>query len=452
MREEYEYRFHPSILRTNRQIEREASRVLYTENLLIRVSSSGRNSSSGAFGGNGKGHALPILATEDHAKRFTRHVMEIVMLRDYVPNFATWDGSRYFENCFIIASDDLPRFCWILFVNNSQGWEEDELLSRLALAVEIRHDMDVSTTQGETTTGNGSNFEYEVHNEDKAKLEGEAASGGSLPNDRIQTSTSCSDIQIRRLLEPLRRLHSIQVVHIEGPVSEHYKAPLEASMCGRGPSDKELFDVVLATYEDARITYDTGDLSSAVTKMKQTLDIIDDYKDIAPGGPQGLSPLWDACKHMQFTTWTNLGWASLKKRENYADVWDAHQHVETLVCTFVDEEWQYANLPSMGHDIAMVFYLMAKVWEAFDDLGEHDDDCRSHYLGQVVSYLKEGLHHEPRNKMLAQELKSREEHLENTKELEDLMEMSDRIYERGEFAPRGRGGFRSRGRGRGRGH
>lgn len=429
MKEEYEYRFHPSILRTNRQIESEASHVLYTENLLLRVSSSGWNLSSRAFGGDRKGHALPILAIEDHAQRFTRHVMEIVMLRDYESNFATMDGSCYSENCFIIASDDLPRFCWILFAKNSLGWEEDVLLSRLALAVEIRHDMDVSIIQGETTTGNESNFEYEVYNEDKAKVEGEAASGETFPNDRIQTSTRCSDSQIRRLLEPLRRLHSIQAVHIEGPVSEHYKASLEASMCGRGPSDKELFDVVLATYEDARITYDTGDISLAVTKMKQTLDIIDDYKDIAPKGPQGLSPLWDACKHMQFTTWTNLGWASLKKCENYAAVWDAHRLVETLVCTFVDEEWQYTNLLSKGHDIAMVFHMMAKVWEAFDDLGEHDYDRRSHYLGQIVSYLKAGLNHEPRNEMLAQELRNREEELENTKELEDLMEMSDRIYE-----------------------
>ena len=104
MKEGYGYVFHPSILRTNRQIEREASHVLYAENLLVRVSSCGSALSANGFGG---GHAVPILACEPHAKLFTRHVMEFIMLRDYEASF---DGHpSHSENCFVIASDDLPR-------------------------------------------------------------------------------------------------------------------------------------------------------------------------------------------------------------------------------------------------------------------------------------------------------------------------------------------------------
>lgn len=444
MKKQYDYRLHPTIIRTNRQIEAEASYVLYVENLLVRVSSM-QGTLSDFFVWNGDDYAAPLLAREDHAKRFTRHVMEVVMPHNSESPWSIEFGPYPSEDCFIIASNDLPRFCWFLLMN-SHSW--NPALSELTLAIEIRHPMDVSTTQEDATTENENTVKDDAYSEDEAKTEGEAA------NTRIQTNTKSTDHRIQRLLEPLRRLHSFQAVHIEGPISEQYKLPLLASMCGPEPSDQELFDEVLAMFEDAKITYDAGNLDSAVTKMKYTLDTINDYEKIAPSGPHHLLPLWDACRHMQFTMWTNLGWASLEKRDGTFEISNAKKYTEILIRRFVDDGWEYLNLPAMGHDIAMIFYLKVKVWEAYDDLEDHHLWSRSSHLEDVIGYIREGLRHEPRNKLLGEQLKRREDELQETRELEGLMEMSDRMYERGEYAPsmRGRGGFRGRGRGRGRGH
>ena len=41
--------------------------------------------------------------------------------------------------------------------------------------------------------------------------------GGIVRNDSIQNSGTITDHQLRRILEPLRHLHSLKGVHIEGP-------------------------------------------------------------------------------------------------------------------------------------------------------------------------------------------------------------------------------------------
>ena len=430
MKEEYRYRFYPPILSTNRQVESEAGHVLYAENLLVRVSSCGRTLSADVFGGTGGGHAVPILASRHHAKRFTRHVMELIMLRDYEASF---DGHPFrSENCFVIASDDLPQFCWALLVKNVQ-W--DEALSRLALAIEIRRDIDTPTAQEKATTESQNELEGQGCNDDGVGLEGNAATNAIIPIDRVQTSTKCTETQTRRLLEPFRRLHSVQAVHIEGPIIEQYRARLLASMRGPGPNDQELFDAASAMLGDALITYDTGDVSSAVTKMKYTLDTIEDNIRITLQGPHPPPPLSDAYEEMKITIWAKLGWASLKNRENLEDVMDARSYVETIIWTCVDEDGEYWNAPPMGHKVAMVFYMWANVCEALDDLEYYSLSCRSYCLAEVVMYLCEGLRHEPGSKFLEQQLRRREEELRSAEEVEALMEMFDRINETGDFTP-----------------
>lgn len=62
---------------------------------------------------------IPVLAANDSAKRFKRHVMEIVLLWEYEDcgyrfiddAYVADPESPYFENGFVVAGDDLPRFC-----------------------------------------------------------------------------------------------------------------------------------------------------------------------------------------------------------------------------------------------------------------------------------------------------------------------------------------------------
>lgn len=379
------------------------------------------------FGRNRAYDTVPILASGDYAKGFARHAMEISMFRECASPYDRRSCLGHAEHCFIMASDDLPVFGLILLLKNVNL--DAQALSGLTLTVEIRHDMDVSVIQGEAVTENRNNVEDEAYNKSEAKFQEKATTGGIIPKNRLQSNTKPTDHQIRRLLEPLRRLHSLEAVYIEGPVTEKYKAPLIASMCGPEPSDQDLFDAVLAMFEDAEITDETGDLSSAITKMKDTLDTMKDYKETQARSYKS-SPLWNAREEMQFNLETNLGWASLEKK-THADVRDAEDIVKTLLWSYI--AGSYAH---MAHDVAMVYYLWAIIWEALDAFGDHDSTCRSSSLKLLITFIQEGLRHEPGNMMLEQQLRRREVELQNETEVEDLMEMSDRIHERGDFAPR----------------
>ena len=136
----------------------------------------------------------------------------------------------------------------------------------------------------------------------------------------------------------------------------------------------------------------------------------------------------------------NLAWGSLLLNgDNLADVQVASDCVQQLVSSFVDERWDYWKAPPMGHDTATIFALKVDVWKAYDDLGEHDLACRNHDLRTVIGHIQEGLWHEPKNHMLNEELKRKMYELQNSEEMEDLMDIFDRINELGEFAPSGRG-------------
>ncbi len=397
--------------------------------------------------------------------------MEVVLLREHVNELAFMEDiydvdSYYSENCFIIVGDDLSRFCWTLLTNNPS---QDGPLSPLTLAIEISHDIDASAVQREGFVQNQLNIEDETNNgneDTKHKLDTKVESHRVNINreevnkdstaarehdatNREQASTTLISPRVRRLLEPFRDLHNLETVHIEGPISQQYKATLIASMYGPEPSDEDLFERVLAAFEDAMTTYEAGDSSSAITKMKHTLDMMIDCNHLSESAWRASDPPWDAIRDLQFSIWYRLGWASLENRHSETDVWHAKQHGWNLIAEYVDEDYQ--NAPPMGHDIAMVFYLLAEAQDALDILQEYSYFSRSYELKQVVEYIQEGLRHEPGNEVLKQQLGRREEELRSVEEMEDLMEMSERIYERGEYAPgtRGRGGFRGRGRGRG---
>ena len=128
----YKYRFHPLILCTNRQVQAEASHVLYIENLLVRVRSSGPSLKAWVFGGAGEKYAVPILASGEQGKQFKNHVMEILIQDRF---------HHSLDNCFIISSDDMPRFCWAFVMKSDKSYE---FLALFTLAVEIRQDLNGS--------------------------------------------------------------------------------------------------------------------------------------------------------------------------------------------------------------------------------------------------------------------------------------------------------------------
>ena len=206
------------------------------------------------------------------------------------------------------------------------------------------------------------NLEGDAHAENEVEFEDSAALGGIARSNTIRNSQTITDHQLDRLLEPLRRFHSLKGVHIEGPITQEYKAALVTSMCGPEPSDLELFDGVLTIYYDATAAYDMGDWSSAIPKMERTLDIINDYKRTIPSKPHPLSPPRDACDQMQYSPWLNLASASLLLNgDNPANVRVASDYLQQLISIFVDERRDYWKARPKGCGMAMIFELKVDV-------------------------------------------------------------------------------------------
>ena len=340
MYEEHAYRFHPSILGASRQIEREASRVLYTENCLVRVSSCGKCYLVDDCGlvGNYDGHAVPILAAYERAHKFTRHTMEIVMLRDDT----LLDSSDLIENSFVIAGDDLEGFCHILLKLNPLSGTR---LDQLTLAIEIfteradaiagPYEKDDALIDGEGFLRGNCSIEATTSTKDddlipskmpivrRAPTEEGALTLDQAINPRKHATSVVSCPRGLKLLEPLHKLHSLHGVYIEGPIGDDDKTALRLSMLGLPPSDLEMFDVLLSKFKDAMSTYDTGDQEAGSVKLKLTLDTIKDQmstrkrdwggNDVIPqGAPYAGYTVRNAQRDIQEQVWTKLAWRFLE--------------------------------------------------------------------------------------------------------------------------------------------
>ena len=79
------------------------------------------------------------------------------------------------------------------------------------------------------------------------------------------------------------------------------------------------------------------------------------------------------------------------------------------------------------HDIGMVFYLDSQLTEDRDCI-DHQNPVRAS-LQVAIKALKKGLQHEPRSRLLKEELKRKELELELVEEteMESLMSLADRL-------------------------
>ena len=455
MNEQHKYSFDPSILRTNSQISREASRVLYIENCLIRVGSAGPWYNEGLFSDHNIGHAVPILASGEQAVRFTNHMVEIVTVHE--ENLQNRIDARLGVECFIIAGDDLSRLCQTLLVMNVH--DDHASLDRLTLAIEVRNNGTAATVvpskAGETLM-NSDDLESiddsseakddewdrnDISNEREAQSPETMLMGEQTETPGKWATSTSSYPRVLRQLEPLRRLHSLQGVHITGQISNDDKTKLLLDMLGPPPTDEELFDISLGRFEDAMRAYETNDRDAAFYKSKLTLDTIRDQEDTRPvdwagtavistGSYRGYT-VRDAEEDVKRQIWTKFAWAYVEDPCTLNE-WAAKRHVE-LIIGRDDESDSYWNSPPMGHKGAMAFYLAARVLETVGHVGCHSQIS---YLSDVVRCLVEGLRHEPANHILKLYHKRTENELRKAKEvermleeIEDLMGMWERLSE-----------------------
>lgn len=442
MYEEYSYYLYPSIIRTSRQIAHEASHVLYNENGLIRISSCGHRYSADVFrSGREGGHAVPILAFGEQAQRFTRHAMEMVMLRESVQEYGDWDDVH--DHCFVIAGNDLPRLCHTLLVTNLSRRSS---LDRLTLAIEIYPEdttaMLVPVDGGlpadagglATFAANSTPVTYNQSidniaiNKDRTPSKDEILTRDKGINLNKETKSTSPHPRVLRLLEPLRKVHSLHGVYIEGAIDEEYQTGLLMRMLGPPPSDEEFHYTLCRQFHDALID---ENLHTSLTKIKLTLDTMKDQKSIRPYDWDGSAvisigsytgdTLWDAQQDINIRARVLLAWAFL----NAGNASEAEDQTDTIIYGSNDAD-SYWNTPPKGHTIAIAFHLQAHVSEK---IGNERDQPHSFVLSKVVRALREGLRHQPGNQLLERELSQKKAEQEREEEFEDLMELWRRMNE-----------------------
>ena len=444
MSEDYEYLFHPSILRVSRQIEHEASHILYDENSLVRVSTCAFRhwvvDGVGRKGRFGCGYDVPILAAYERANNFTRHTMALVMRREDKPS----ERFQAIEWKFVIAGDDLQRFCHsLLMLNAFSGMRLDKLIiaikvfTKRTTTITAPYDKDDTLIDSEGFLEGNCSIEATTSTQDDDSIASEMPLVGKAPIEEgpptldqaigpsEQKTSIVSSPRVLKLLEPLHKLHSLQEVYIEGPIGDDHKADLLLSMRSPPPSDVELFDELFCVFEDAVSTYDAGDQEAGFAKLKLTRDTIKEQmstrkgvwsgKAVIPqGAPYAGYTVWDASRDIEVQVWTRLAWKFLEIGTN------PHVGVAQAFAFWILGESSdlnsYWNLPPQGNKAAMAFYLVAHAYEAQEKL---KGKPRLRYLEDVVKYLLDGLRHEPDNLMIRNEMKDKQDELKRLKSLQE---------------------------------
>ena len=428
------YRFHTSILFANRQIYHEASNVFYMDNLFIRVNAvtSGPFFEFSGFAAK-EDHdhllPLPIFTNESKVQACTRHVMEI----DLFPYSPSVLQERNLH--FILTADDLPMLCrrllWtdVIYTDNVGILQQTELW--IIVGDEVlnasTYEKSAECLNAATKNASASRGEWPTHKSKKA-IEGSACTGGKMNGNGIgkfKLSGPPSLInkpRLRRLLEPLRALHSIGSSYIDVAISKRYRKMIQTSLFRARPSIQDHFPILVSAYEEAMTTFRAGLFTLAVQQLRGTLDIwneliylytVDPSTRLATGLFAGFM-LQRALGNIRYDLFKALTRAHLVDCEDVQRRSVAKTLAKRISASYRRRD-QRGQVP---YDTTALPLLVAEMWEVLDQLGEHDGRPCSKALGIVISMLTAALQHEPTNTTLQQVLKR----MQKAKAVADLRE------------------------------
>lgn len=85
------------------------------------------------------------------------------------------------------------------------------------------------------------------------------------PSSRLSEMPSLFNTpRLRRLLEPLRALHSIGFSYIDAPISERHRQEIQTTLSRVRPSIHEVFSTLLPVYKEAMTTFGAGHFALAI--------------------------------------------------------------------------------------------------------------------------------------------------------------------------------------------
>ena len=120
---------HSSLLLSSRQIYHEARHILLEQNTFIKITTPWPESQFQVAE-----DGVAIIATEEHAKEFTQHALEVKIEIEY-------EGMQEEENTFVIHVDSLAKFCESWYYSAA---DYPDLNEHLALALQLRDPFAVS--------------------------------------------------------------------------------------------------------------------------------------------------------------------------------------------------------------------------------------------------------------------------------------------------------------------
>ncbi len=198
---------------STRQTNLEAGRIL-RENLFVKLTTYAPK-----YGLDLYGYGLRVVAERDRARRVTYAASEITF-----STALTWDK---YQSVYLFPVDEMTTFCMALMRHTSGPSGDDGPIMNANMSVSIT---DVATT---TTS-------------------------------------------VLKLLEPLRRLHSLASVKIVGHISIEYKSALIDKML-KLPDIDAVVQKVQETVKEGDQATISKDYSIAVAKYKRAVDDVADY-------------------------------------------------------------------------------------------------------------------------------------------------------------------------------
>ena len=245
-------------------------------------------------------------------------------------------------------------------------------------------------------------------------------------NCRLSGPPSLIDTpRLRRLLEPLRALHSIGSSYIDAPISEPYREVIQTSLFRARPTVHDQFRILLSAYEEAMGTYRAGYSTLAVQQLRGTLDIWNEVTYLYSRHPSpelvtgtgsfaGFT-LARALQDIRYDLFNTLIRAHLAVCEEDVQRKAAARILARRI--LVSYRW-YDQWGQGLYDRALSSCLMAEMWEALDELGVYYGCPRSDFLEVVIATLTKALQRAPTVAKL-QQLLTR---MQNAKAVADFLE------------------------------
>lgn len=215
----YEREYHTQILRTSKEIFREAGNVFFQRNLFVTFNN--------FFQMEWAEENLPILTRGEKAVQFAGRTTEITLRERWQPK----SQHRLFS--LTLLAEDLPILV-------TEVLENVENLRYLVLDVKISENL--GSSQANREPGVEEDF----------------------PNQSI----------IKRLLDPLCGFRGIQSVHSTGPIPERYKARIASELVKRRPTLERRAIALCNTVQEANEIARSGKYAPALSKYRASLALI----------------------------------------------------------------------------------------------------------------------------------------------------------------------------------